>query len=110
MADRGALLRRAGARALTKDAGPPSRLRLFAVLGLPMIGGMFAVTEAAVIRAAFERGGELLAVVELRRLFPAVTGNEHARQCVRQILGWRSPPATPPGHMVPLRPRDRTSD
>jgi hypothetical protein len=33
---------------------------------------MFAITEAeaAAIRTAFERSGELSAVVELRRLFP----------------------------------------
>ena len=36
---------------------------------------MFVVTEAdaAAIRAAFDRGGELSAAVELRRLFPGVT-------------------------------------
>ena len=36
---------------------------------------MFVVSEAeaAAIRAAFDRGGELSAAVELRRLFPGIT-------------------------------------
>jgi hypothetical protein len=38
---------------------------------------MFTVTEAeaAAIRAAFDRGDEVAAAVELRRLFPAITDN-----------------------------------
>ena len=42
---------------------------------------MFVVTEAdatAIIRAAFDRGGELAAAVELRRLFPGITDNTRA--------------------------------
>jgi hypothetical protein len=60
---------------------------------------MFVVTEvdADLIRAAFERGGEFLAAVELRRLFPGIGDNAEARQCARTIAGWR-PLA------VPLRP------
>ena len=52
---------------------------------------MFAITEAeaAAIRTAFEQSGELSAVVELRRLFPGVTDNTQARECVRTIAGWR---------------------
>jgi hypothetical protein len=44
---------------------------------------MFVVTEAeaAAVRAA----GELLAAVELRRLFPGVTDNAQARECARTI-------------------------
>jgi hypothetical protein len=55
---------------------------------------MFTVTEAeaAVIRAAFEQGGELAAAVELRRLFPGVTDNAHTRECVRTIAAWRPLP------------------
>jgi hypothetical protein len=51
---------------------------------------MFAITEAeaAAIRAAFEQRGELSAVVELRRLFPGVTDNAQARECVRTIASW----------------------
>jgi hypothetical protein len=46
---------------------------------------MFVVTEAeaAAIRTAFDRGGELSAAVELRRLFPGVTDNAQARECAR---------------------------
>jgi hypothetical protein len=57
---------------------------------------MFVVTEAdaAAIRAAFERGGELSAEVELRRLFPGVIDNAKARRCARTIAG-RKPPAVP---------------
>ena len=52
---------------------------------------MFVVseTEAAAIRAAFEQSGELSAGVELRRLFPGVTDNRQARECMRTIASWR---------------------
>ncbi len=55
---------------------------------------MFAITEAeaAGIRVAFEQRGELSAVVELRRLFPGVTDNVQARECVRTIAGWKPLP------------------
>ena len=56
---------------------------------------MFAITEAeaAAIRAAFEQSGELSAVVELRRLFPGVTDNAQARECVRTIFAaWKPLP------------------
>jgi hypothetical protein len=63
---------------------------------------MFVVTEAdaAAIRAAFDRGGELSAAVELRRLFPAVTDTAQARACARTIAGWEPLP-------VPRRPGTR---
>jgi hypothetical protein len=59
---------------------------------------MFTVTEAdaAAIRAAYERGGELSAVVELRRLFPGLANNENARLCARSIAGWTPLPAPCP--------------
>ena len=59
---------------------------------------MFAISEAqaAAIRAVYEQRGELSAVVELRRLFPGVTDNRQARECVRMIAGWK-----------PLRPLKR---
>ncbi|MGD0109921.1 MAG: hypothetical protein ABSC06_38755 [Rhodopila sp.] len=46
---------------------------------------MFAVSDAdaAVIRAAYERDGELSAAIELRRLFPGIADNENARICAR---------------------------
>jgi hypothetical protein len=58
---------------------------------------MFVVSEAdaAAIRAAFERGGEYAAAVELRRLFPGVTDNAQARECARTIAGWTPLPAKP---------------
>jgi len=51
---------------------------------------MFVVSEedAAAIRAAFDRDGEFAAAIELRRLFPAITDNEHACRCARTIAGW----------------------
>jgi hypothetical protein len=51
---------------------------------------MFVVSEveAAAIRAAFERDGELSATVEVRRLFPGITDNAEARECARTIAGW----------------------
>ncbi len=62
-----------------------------------MFVAMFCVseTEAAAIREAYERGGELSAAVELRRLFPGITDNAHARTCARMIAGWTPLPQTP---------------
>jgi hypothetical protein len=53
---------------------------------------MFAVSEkeAVAIRAAFEQRGEMSAAIELRRLFPGISDNMQARQCVRAIAGWSS--------------------
>jgi hypothetical protein len=58
---------------------------------------MFTVSEAeaAAIRAAFDRGGELSAAVELRRLFPSITDNAHAQECARIIAGWKPLPVRP---------------
>jgi hypothetical protein len=66
---------------------------------------MFAVSEeeAAAIRAAFDRGGEFAAAVELRRLFPGVIDNEQARECARTIAGWK-PVKLPPRPPARLRP------
>jgi hypothetical protein len=63
-------------------------------------GQMFTVSEeeAAAIRAAFDRGGEFAAAVELRRRFPGISDNEQARQCAKTIAGWKSvnlPPLPP---------------
>jgi hypothetical protein len=51
---------------------------------------MFTVDEAtaAAIRRAYEEGGELAGAVELRRHFPLITDNAHARRCVRMIASW----------------------
>jgi len=64
---------------------------------------MFVVSEAdaAAIRAAFDRGGELSATVELRRLFPGIADNAKARECARTIAGWK-PLTTPPSRPVRL--------
>jgi hypothetical protein len=65
-----------------------------------MLPGCFIVTEAeaAAIRTAFDRGGELSAAVELRRLFPGITDTAQAREC-RTIAGWKP---------LPVRPRQWT--
>jgi hypothetical protein len=65
---------------------------------------MFVVSEAdaAAIRTAYEQGGELSAVVELRRLFPGLANNENARLCARSIAGW-----TPPAPVPKLARRSR---
>ncbi len=62
-----------------------------------MSAAMFCVseTEAAAIREAYEKGGELSAAIELRRLFPGITDNAHARTCARMILGWTPLPEAP---------------
>lgn len=56
-----------------------------------MVVGMFSVDEptAAAIRRAFDDGGELAGVVELRRHFPLIADNANARLCVRAIAGWK---------------------
>jgi hypothetical protein len=54
---------------------------------------MFIVSEEAATasRAAFDQGGELAAAVELRRLFPGISDNAHARS----IAGWQPLPVKP---------------
>jgi len=58
---------------------------------------MFTVSEseAEAIRRAYEAGGELSAVVELRRYFPGIIDNENARRCARMIAGWTPRPPRP---------------
>jgi hypothetical protein len=58
---------------------------------------MFAVDEATAeaIRNALREGGELSAVVELRRHFPPIKDNEQARRCVWTIASWKSLPPRP---------------
>jgi hypothetical protein len=55
---------------------------------------MFVVTQAdaAAIRAAFHRGGEFSAAVELRRRFPGITDNAQARECATTIAAWKPLP------------------
>jgi hypothetical protein len=50
---------------------------------------MFAIDEATIeaIRRALDEGGELSAIVELRRHFPLITDNAKARLCVPIIAG-----------------------
>ncbi len=64
---------------------------------------MFSVTEteAQAIRDPFHQRGEFAAAVELRRLFPGITDNRQARECVRVIAGWKPLPLRP---MAPPRP------
>ena len=52
---------------------------------------MFTVDEPTMeaIRRAAENAGELGGVVELRRHFPLIVDDAHARRCVRMILGWK---------------------
>lgn len=42
---------------------------------------------ADAIGNAYEQNGELAGVAELRRYFPLITDNIHARRCVRMIAG-----------------------
>ena len=51
---------------------------------------MFCVEEpvADAIRLAYTESGELAAVVELRRHYPLIANNAHARACVRMIASW----------------------
>jgi hypothetical protein len=58
---------------------------------------MFSVSEAeaAAICAAYERGGELAAAVELRRHFPGIDSTAKAREAARIIAGWKPLPKRP---------------
>jgi len=64
---------------------------------------MFVVDEATAhaIRQAYQDGGELSGVVELRRHFPLITDNARARLCLRMIMGWmqRTPAPEPAPHV-----------
>ena len=73
-------------------------LCLPAAVCVPHALAMFVVSEAeaAAIRSAFDRGGELSAAVELRRLFPGITDNVQARECARTIAGWKPLAVAPP--------------
>lgn len=64
---------------------------------------MFSVseTEATMIQAALESGGELAAAVELRRLFPGVGNIAQARHCVRIIATWKPIQAPLPAKAQP---------
>ena len=66
---------------------------------------MFVVTEEdeAAIRAVYEQRGEFAAALELRRLFPAITGNAQARECARIIAGWKPLPLRPVKRLPRLR-------
>ena len=72
-------------------------------LRIPHALAMFVVTEAqaAMLRTAYEQRGEFSATVELRQLFPGITDNAQARECVRTIAGW--PPL--PKRLRPVRLR-----
>jgi len=73
------------------------RVRSFAPISrlyLPM--ATVDEATAAAIRTAFDRGGELSAVVELRRYFPLIADNEQARACVRTIASWKPLLPRPP--------------
>jgi hypothetical protein len=64
---------------------------LAAFVPRPHATRMFVVSEAeaTAIRSAFDRGGEMLAVLELRRLFPGIPDNDQARDCARTIASWK---------------------
>ena len=55
---------------------------------------MVSEDDTAAIRAAFDKGGEFVAAIELRRRFPGITDNARARECARTIAGW-TPDARP---------------
>ena len=85
--------------ALRRDGAEP---HLLMQARRPHAPAMFVVTEvdAAAIRAAYERRGELSAAVELRRRFPGITDNLQAQEYARIIADWRP-------LVVPLRPARR---
>jgi len=65
---------------------------------------MFSIDDATIraVHGAHARGGELVAVVELRERFPGISSNAAAADCVRRIIAVRDSlarfnrfPATP---------------
>ena len=58
---------------------------------------MFAVdaVTADAIRQAFNKDGELAAIVEFRRHYPLLANNENARSFVHAIAGWQAVAPTP---------------
>jgi hypothetical protein len=68
---------------------------LLAAARVTMLPGMFVVSEedAVAIRTAYEQEGELSAAIELRRRFPAIKDNDHAKESARTIAGWKPLPA-----------------
>ncbi len=58
---------------------------------------MFAVDEATAlaIRHAYQDGGELSGVVELRRHYPLITDNARALLCLKAIMSWTVPTLAP---------------
>src|ERR1044072_6299668 len=74
-----------------KRAPQTGACRLPATIRKPHALAMFVISEAeaAAIRAPYEQRGEFSAAVELRRLFPGITDNAQARECVQMIAGWR---------------------
>ena len=73
----------------------PSSAWLAPAACVSKLARMFMVDErtAAAIQHAWDEGGDLAAVVELRRHFAAISDGEAARRCVRTIVGWAQPPA-----------------
>ena len=65
-------------------------------------GPMFSISDKdiAAIQAAFERGGELAARIEVRRLFPGIPDNADARRIAFIIagFGWRPMSEARPPH------------
>jgi hypothetical protein len=57
------------------------------------------------IRRALNEGGELSAVIELRRHFPGIADNAMARICVRTIAGWGPVPTPKKGRTKSATPR-----
>ena len=53
---------------------------------------MFSISDKdiAAIQIAFERGGELSATIEVRRIFPGIPDNAEARRVALTIAGWGS--------------------
>lgn len=70
-----------------------SACRLPAGRSVPILPGMFAITDtdAAAVRAAFERSGALAAAAEMRRLFPGLSA-AGAHAAAQMIIPWQHPP------------------
>jgi hypothetical protein len=80
-----------GATGLGERLKPKERLDLNQAVTASRLLIMFCILNGMWL----DRGGELSAAVELRRLFPGVTDNAQARECARTIAAWEPLPVKP---------------
>ena len=85
----------ATASTISIGLGPPGPVARVSIVSLATCPYLVTEADAAAIREAYEREGELSAAIELRRRFPGIQDNTKAREQARAIACWKSPPPRP---------------